>query len=184
MRVARFAGSRAGAAAIFGWGFAEALSWPLIPEFALAVVVVAAPRKALRLAVLAALGSLAGGAVMYLLAAHGWTPPALLTTARMHSTVATQFAAGGAHAMAHQPLSGIPYKVYGAAAGHAGVGLWPFLAASATARGLRIVSIGLILGGFGALTRRWRRWYPLYLALFGYLFAAGLAGILVYWSRS
>jgi len=115
-RVAAFAESRAGAIAVAAWAFAEALAWPLIPEFLLAIVVVAAPRRAPRLATCAALGSLAGGAAMYLLAGHGIIPPAPLTTPRMHHVVAGQIGAEGASALTHQTWSGIPFKVYGAAA--------------------------------------------------------------------
>lgn len=182
VRIARFAGGRTGAAVIFGWGFAEALSWPVLPEFALAVAVVAAPRRALRLAILAAAGSLTGGLVMYLLAAHGWTPPAVLTTARMHATAAAQVAAEGAHAVTHQPLSGIPYKVYGAAAGRAHVGPGAFVAYSVPARALRIFAAGLLAGAVGGLGHRLRRWYPLYLCCLVVLFSAALVGVVTSWS--
>jgi 1-acyl-sn-glycerol-3-phosphate acyltransferase len=182
-RVATFAESRAGAIAVAAWSFAEALSWPLIPEFALAVVVVAAPRRAPRLALCAALGSMAGGAVTYLLAAHGIVAPAPLTTPRMHHVVSQQIAAEGPSALAHQTWSGIPFKVYGAAAGSAHIGLSGFLVHAATSRGLRIFGVGLVLGLFGILTRRWRRWYGVYLASFLIIFGSGLAGVVTYWSQ-
>jgi len=153
----------------------------VLPEFALAVDVVAAPRQAVRLAGLAAAGSLAGGAVMYLLAAHGWAPPTPLTTPRMHTTAAAQVATEGAAALAHQPLSGIPYKVYGAAAGQGDVGLVAFLAWSLPARALRILAAGMLAGTFGRLTRRLRRWYPLYLTCFVLLFGAALGAVVNEW---
>jgi 1-acyl-sn-glycerol-3-phosphate acyltransferase len=180
--VARLAHSRAGLVVVAAWAVAEALCWPLIPEFALAVLAVAAPRRAPKLALTAAIGSIAGGVIMYTLAAHGFTPPAPLTTPRMHATVTGQFATEGAAAVAHQPLSGIPYKVYGAAAGHAHVGLRPFLAASIPARGARIVASGLLLGAAGALAHRLRRLYALYLVGFATLFTAALAGVVTSWS--
>jgi hypothetical protein len=101
----------------------------------------------------------------------------------MHSVAASQIAVEGADALRHQPLSGIPYKVYGAAAGHAHVGLGPFLAASATARALRILAVGLLVGGFGACTARWRRFYGHYLVAFVVLFSSGLASVYLYWSH-
>jgi 1-acyl-sn-glycerol-3-phosphate acyltransferase len=180
--VARLAHSRAGLVLVAVWAVAEALCWPLVPEFALAVLAVAAPRRAPKLALTAAISSIAGGAIMYLLAAHGITPPAPLTTPRMHTTVTGQFASEGAAAVAHQPLSGIPYKVYGAAAGHTHIGLIPFLAASIPARGARILAAGLVLGAFGAIAHRLRRLYPYYLATFAVIFASALAGIVTYWS--
>jgi 1-acyl-sn-glycerol-3-phosphate acyltransferase len=183
-RVAAFAESRAGAIAVAAWAFAEALAWPLIPEFLLAIVVVAAPRRAPRLATCAALGSLAGGAAMYLLAGHGIIPPAPLTTPRMHHVVAGQIGAEGASALTHQTWSGIPFKVYGAAAGSAHIGLAPFLFQAAVSRGVRIFGVGLLLGLFGAVTWRLRRWYVVYLVSFLAIFSAGLAGVVTYWSQS
>lgn len=180
--VARLAAGRTGGWVLFFWGFAEALCWPVLPEFALAVVVVAAPRQAVRLAGLAAAGSLAGGLVMYLLAAHGLAPPAPLTTRRMHDTAAAQVAAEGAHAVTHQPLSGIPYKVYGAAAGRAHAGLVAFLGWSVPTRALRILAAGLLAGAVGGLARRLRRWYPLYLTCFVTLFGAALGAVVTGWS--
>jgi 1-acyl-sn-glycerol-3-phosphate acyltransferase len=180
--VAAFTESRAGAIAVAVWAAAEALAWPLIPEFLLAVVLVAAPRRAPRLALYAALGSIAGGALMYVLASHGVVLPAPLTTPRMHEVVTAQIAAEGPGALVHQPWSGIPFKVYGGAAGAAHVGLLPFLGQAAVSRGLRILGVGLLIGLFGFVTQRWRRWYAAYLAVFLIVFAAGLAGVLRYWS--
>jgi 1-acyl-sn-glycerol-3-phosphate acyltransferase len=179
--VAAFAESRTGAVAVAVWAFAETLVWPLLPEFLLAVVVVAAPRKAVRLSSIAAGASLAGGAFHYLLASHGVVLPAPLTTPGMHAAVARQVASEGAHAISHQPLSGIPYKAYASACGRAHVGFVSFLAESVVARGLRILAVGMILGGFGALTVRWRRFYPHYLIAFVVLFTSGLAGVVAYW---
>lgn len=179
--IARFAGSPVGLVTVFAWAVAEALVWPLLPEVALAVLGVAAPRRAVRLALVAALGSLTGGALMYALAAHGTVLPAPLTTGRMHATALAQLRSEGAGAVAHQPMSGIPYKVYGAAAGHTGVGLLPFLWASLPARSLRILAVGVLAGVFGTGLRRWRRWYPAYLFAFVVLFAAGLTAVVLSW---
>jgi membrane protein YqaA with SNARE-associated domain len=179
--LARFARSPAGLLAVAAWAAAEATAWPLLPEFALAILGVAAPRRAVRLAFAAAAGSLAGGALTYTLAVHGVVLPAPLTTARMHATALAQLATEGASALSHQPMSGIPYKVYGAAAGHVRVGLVPFLWASLPARSLRIVLVGGLAGAFGAAMHRWRRWYPAYLLAFVTLFAAGLAAVVLSW---
>ena len=180
--VARFAGSRTALWVLGLWAFAEALVWPLLPEFALAVVAVAAPKRSGRLIAATAIGSVAGGAVMYGLAARGITLPAALTTPRMHATVARDFAADGAAAVAQQPASGIPFKVYGAAAGHAHVGIAQFVAASIPARAWRITAAGVLAGAFGAATHRLRRWYPYYVAVFVLFFAAALGAVIRAWS--
>jgi hypothetical protein len=72
--------------------------------------------------------------------------------------------------------------VYARAAPDARVDLAGFLVASAKSRGARILVAGLALGGFGVLASRWRRWYPTYLVLFAITFAAGLTGVIRYWS--
>ena len=181
-RVAAFAGSWAGLLTVFLWAVAEAVVWPLIPEFALAVLCVAAPRRSLRLGLTAAAGSVAGGVVMYLLAARGVHLPQLLTTTRMHEFLADRMAAEGAQGLRHQAFNGIPFKVYGLAAGSAHVGLLAFLVNCMPGRLFRITTISLLLGGFGALARRWRRWYPAYLCLFLILFVFGLAKVISVWS--
>jgi 1-acyl-sn-glycerol-3-phosphate acyltransferase len=181
-RVALLAGSTAGTALVAAWAAAEAVSWPLLPEFLLALVCVAAPRRGLRLPLVAALASLAGGALAYALAAGGVTAPEPLTTPRMRVAVAGDLGTRGNRALDHQPLSGIPYKVYGSAAGRAHTGLPGFLAASVPARGLRICAAGLLACGFGAATARWRRWYPAYATAFLVLFVASLNGVLSSWS--
>jgi membrane protein YqaA with SNARE-associated domain len=180
--VAALAGSRVGLALVAAWSLAEAISWPLLPEFLLAILIVALPKAGPRLAVTAALGSLLGGALMVTLAGHGVTAPAPLTTPRMHAAATAQLAAEGPAAVRRQPVSGVPYKVYASAAGRQHVDLAPFLAHSALARGTRILGVGLIAMIFGAICRPWRRWYPAYVVWFVLVFTAGLTAIVYSWS--
>lgn len=63
--------SRLGLPLAFCWAFAEALSWPLMPELLLGAVCVAVPRAALRMSLGALAGSLAGGLLALHLAAAG-----------------------------------------------------------------------------------------------------------------
>ena len=179
--LAAFAGSLVGLLFVIAWAMGEAVVLPVVPEFTLGILAVAAPRRAVRLTLAAVAGSLAGGALMYTLAAHGITPPAPLTTPRMHAIASTQVATEGAAALHHQALSGIPYKVYGLAAGRHEVGLGGFLWASAQARGVRILVVGLLFGALGAVLRRRRRWYPAYLVAFLLIFTASLSSIVASW---
>lgn len=182
-RAQRLAESPAGMALVGGWAFAEALSWPLLPELPLAALCVASPRAGVRLSVSAAVGSVAGGAVTYGLAARGVRLPRPLTTPRMITTVAAQSAIEGAQAVRHQPVSGIPFKVYAAQAGRDRAGLAPFLRASARARGTRVLATGLALTALGAGSRRTRHLYGPYLVVVGAGFAAGLTLVVRSWAR-
>ena len=125
---------------------------------------------------------MAGGAAGYLLAARGITLPQPLTTARMHAAVAAEVAAHGAAAVHAQPLSGIPFKVYVAAAGAHRVGLVRFVVASAQARGARILVTGMIMTVAAACAARLRQFYPAYLAALAVVFTGGLWAVVTAWS--
>ncbi|KIZ13959.1 glycerol acyltransferase [Streptomyces natalensis ATCC 27448] len=181
-RTAAVVASRCGLPLAFAWAFAEALSWPLMPELFLAVACVAAPRTGLRLTLTALAGSLAGGLLALQLAATGTHLPAPLTTDRMRAEVTRQLAHEGASAVSHQPWDGIPYKVYAAEAGRAHVPAPDWFLASAEARGSRTLTVGLAFAALGAVGRPWRRWYAGYLALLGGGFAVGLGVIVASWS--
>jgi 1-acyl-sn-glycerol-3-phosphate acyltransferase len=181
-RVAAFAASGAGLVTVALWAFGEAVMLPVLPEFALVILALAAPRSAVRLALVAAAASVVGGAVMYGLAAHGVSLPAPLTTHRMHAAAQQMVTAHGAGAMADQPMSGIPYKVFGAAAGRAHVGLVSFAIQSLLARGLRILIVGILAGSAGWILTRWRRFYPAVITAFVVIFSAGLSAVVQSWS--
>jgi 1-acyl-sn-glycerol-3-phosphate acyltransferase len=180
---ARLASRRTGLAVCFAWAAAEAVSWPILPEFALAALVVVAPRRAPRLALAAAAGSVAGGLVAYSLGAVGVQPPAPMTSPRMHAAAAQQLAADGPSALRHQPFNGVPYKVYGVAAGRAREPLAPYVGWSLAVRGGRIVGVGLLLALVGLAGRRFfSRWYSAYLAWFAATFSALLRQVAAGWS--
>ncbi|MFJ9850064.1 lysophospholipid acyltransferase family protein [Streptomyces sp. NPDC101150] len=181
-RTAALVASRWGLPLAFAWAFAEALSWPLMPELFLALACVAAPRAGLRLSLAALAGSLAGGLLALQLAASGAHLPAPLTTDRMRVEVTRQLADEGTPAVRHQPWDGIPYKVYAAGAGRAHIPAPDWLLASAEARGSRTLTTGLAFAALGAAARPWRRRYPVYLGLLGSGFAVGLGVIVARWS--
>ncbi|MFF3395125.1 lysophospholipid acyltransferase family protein [Streptomyces sp. NPDC002669] len=180
-RVAAVAVSRWGVPLAFLWALAEALSWPLMPELLLGAVCVAVPGAALRLSLGALAGSLVGGLLALQLASAGVRLPAPLTTDRMRAEVRHELALEGASAVRHQPWNGIPFKVYGAEAGRAGVPTADWLAASAKARGSRTLTVGLGFAALGMLMRRHRRHYGRYLVLLGGGFTAGLSLIVAGW---
>ncbi|OLF05852.1 hypothetical protein BLA60_34285 [Actinophytocola xinjiangensis] len=183
VRIARLAASRWGLALVAAWSFTEALSWPLIPESLLAILCVAAPRFAPRLILTTVLASVAGGvAALGLYAATPVTLPQPLTTDRMLVQVRTELRAEGAAAVAHQPSSAIPYKLYSAEAGRMGVNAGEWAVNSLTARGERMVIIGAVLALIGVLAQRWRRFYPVWVVAFTGLFVVGLTLLVRMWS--
>lgn len=183
----RRADGRAGLAGMFTWSFAEALVWPIIPDASLALLTMARPRRWLALAVAAVAGSLAGGVSGLLAAANGLSWPLPLTTPRMVSAV-EGWLAGGAPGLAHQPLSGVPYKVFVAEAADAGIGPVPFALATLQYRAPRLIAVAAVTALVAAVAWRYisPRWQALVhvsvtVAATAGLFA-GLAAVVGGWS--
>jgi hypothetical protein len=63
-RLERFAATRQATILIGAWGMAEAIAFPVVPDVALYLLVMAAPRHAARLFAAAIVGALAGSAVL------------------------------------------------------------------------------------------------------------------------
>ncbi len=181
-RVAGLAGSRAGIAVVAGWAAAEAFSWPIVPEVLVGLLVLAAPRRAPVLAATAVVASTAAAVLALLLAGAGWSFPQPLVTHRMQVEARREVATEGATGVRHQPMSGIPLKVYATAAGRAHSDPATFARATVEGRGLRMVVVSAALALVGALGRRWRRYYPLVVANGLLLFAVGLAATVQTWS--
>jgi 1-acyl-sn-glycerol-3-phosphate acyltransferase len=149
----RRADSRAGAAGVFVWAFAEAMVWPVIPDASIALLTAARPRRWPVLALAATAGSIAGGVTGWWATAAGWHWPLPLTTPRMHTAVQAWFADGAA-GLAHQPLSGVPYKVFVAAAPDAGVGAVDLALATLRYRGVRFTATAALVALVAAVA--WR----------------------------
>jgi 1-acyl-sn-glycerol-3-phosphate acyltransferase len=181
-RVAAFAASGPALALVVSWAFAEAVSWPLVPEFALGLLVLARVpwRRAAALASAALVGSTAGCLLTAGLAASGHPAPAPWTTPRMRAVALTQLRHAGASGVLHQPWSGIPVKVYAAAAGRAHLSAGPFAVAVAAARGVRLIVVTLLIGTIARLLPP-RVYVPV--AVFAVAtFAVGLHRVVQHWS--
>ena len=171
----------------FAWAVAEALVWPIVPDVAVAALAAAAPRRAPTLALWATAGSVAGGTVAVALGATGAGATLLshapLVTERMVDQAHAWLALEGAGALAHQPMSGIPFKVFGLQAADAGVAAIPFAVHAAVARGVRLAAVAALfaLGGV-ALRRVLPRAYGVLLAIGTGAFAAGLRRVVETWS--
>lgn len=143
-RVAAVVDSPVGDAVAFGWGFAEAVSWPVIAEMELALLATAVPKRTSRQALLLAAGSVCGVTAHVWLRRRGVRPPLPLTTSRMQVEVASQLAEVGPKAFWRQQFNGIPVKVYAAGAADTDLSLTEIAAGAAAARGTRIVGLGLV----------------------------------------
>lgn len=175
----RLAAKRIGLILAFAWGVAEALWWPIVPDFYVFALSPAAPRRWWKLALAASLGSVLGGAIGFALAtsfgSRRFLAAAPLITGEMIST-AQSWLAGGSAGLMRQPLSGIPYKVFVFLAAHLKLNFAAFLFFSTIARSLRIFAIGgsAALLGFAGGQERVSRFYDVFFVLFCVVFALGL----------
>lgn len=152
----RGADHRAATALVGAWGVAEALWLPVMPDVAVAVVALWAPRRWRRLAVAAVAGSLVGGAVAHRIGASGRRPPLLLVTPGMVTAVDRWLADEGARGVLHQPLSGVPFKVFAYRAAPAGVSSGGLLASASLGRGPRLFAVGWAFSRVGRVIARRR----------------------------
>lgn len=183
-RVAQFARSRAALWLVFCWSIAEALWWPIIPDFLVAPLALAAPGRWFVLAAAATAGSVLGGGIAFHLGPAGdWlASKAPLLTSRMHEQAAAWVSEAGGAGLLQQPLSGIPYKVFALHAAEAGLSLPGFIAVSVVARGLRIGAVAAIFAGGGvALERVWPRLFGVFLIAYCIVFAFGLSATVESW---
>lgn len=161
------------------WGVAEALFWPILPDFYVFAATPAEPRRWWRLALFATVGSVIGGAIGYWLAyprrsSFPLEYMPLITEGMIHQAGAW-LAADGAIGVLKQPLSGIPYKVFVFLTGAGRLSFPVFLWASIAARSIRIFAItgiAAIIGRFGE--KKWSRWYDLFIGAFLVVFAYAL----------
>jgi 1-acyl-sn-glycerol-3-phosphate acyltransferase len=172
----------------FVWGVAEATFWPIMPDAVLVPLSARRPGSWWGLALAAAAGSSVGGALDYgvgrmvptrtLLARLPFVRPAMVAAAdRWLSTE-------GAVALRHQPLSGVPFKVFALQAGSRHAPFVPFVLCALIARGARflaVTSLAALLGRrFEPLVQRHPR--PL-LVLWIAVVTLGLWRMLVTWER-
>ena len=167
----------------FAWGVAEAVSWPVLAEMYLVLWVACHPRRIVPAALALVVGSVVGVVLHASLVRHGVVPALPLTTPRMAATAAEQLVREGPLAIWHQPLNGIPVKVYAAQAGAGGTNLAELALWTALARGARILTVALVLR---TLARRLlptlRRLYGPYLLGAALVCAVVLHSVIARWS--
>lgn len=166
----------------FTWGFAEAISWPIMAEMALVFFGVAEPRRIPAFAASITAGSVCGVLVTSALARRGIRAPAPLTTPRMHAT-ARRHLIGGASGIWRQALGGIPVKVYARAAGERGLPVARLAGATLGERGARMAGCAAaIMAAERPLRPALRRLYGPYLATTTVVFTGTLRKIVRAWA--
>lgn len=105
----------------------------------------------------------------------------------MHEAV-TAWMSAGAHGLAHQPMSGVPYKVFVAVAPDAGVGPVEFAVATLRYRAPRIVVVAAVTAAIAGvawrcLPQRWHARVHVGASVLGTaVLLAGLALVVRSWS--
>jgi membrane protein YqaA with SNARE-associated domain len=147
--------------AAFVWGFAEAMLFFVIPDVLLTMAALRLGlRPALGLCVVAALGAMVGGLVMWHWGASDVADArhALLGVPALGpdllARVQGQTRQGWALHLALGPLSGTPYKIYAVEAGAAGVNPFVFAAVSFLARLPRFLLTTSLTAWVRSLLRR------------------------------
>lgn len=186
-RARRFALSPAAFPFLFLWALAEAVIWPVVPDFALLPLILLVPGRAVAFTIVTLAGSLVGGSVAFALgqspAAPAFLEAAPLVTEPMVTAARDVLGARGAEGLWSQPLSGIPYKAFALQSAPAGIGFAEYLLMSALARGARFVAVALAAALLARVLRPlWERALHLFLLLYTVSFGVGLARVVARWS--
>ena len=159
----RFACGPAAPIGALMWGLAEATLFFIVPDVILTVIACRSLRAAGKATLLAILGALCGGMIMYV--AAGASPEALRSTllhipgisSPLVERVQAQLSERGLLAVLIGPTEGVPYKIYAVEWG-ASHGEWqPFLLISIPARGIRFLLGVLLAGGIARLIAPWTK---------------------------
>ena len=139
---------------LFAIAFAEASVFPIPPDLLLVPMVLARPDRAWRFAALCTLGSVAGGALGYLIGYAVFDTLALPVLRLYHYEAAfaafqARFAEYGLWLILIKGLTPIPYKIVTIASGAAAFGFPLFMAASLLTRGARFFLVAGLLRWLG-----------------------------------
>jgi membrane protein YqaA with SNARE-associated domain len=158
--IARFAATRRAMVLVAAWAFAEAIVLPIVPDVALDLLALAAPRRAGGLFVVATLASLAGSLVLFAVATATPAPARdlVLAVPGVHPALvdgAVQTVASGAPWSIAQFGPGTPLKVFTLAWAAGPATLLPFLIAVILNRVSRIAPTLIAAAVLGAAAPVW-----------------------------
>lgn len=176
----RFAASWTAARLMLVWAFAEAIVWPIIPDFLLIPMAAVAGRRFYITLAAAAVGSALGGTLWFVVAV--WQPQWALSVVPNLPFVPPRHVEGvrealvthGTNAFLLQPWSGIPFKVWAPVAAGEGVNSLVAVPVFILARSARMAIAAAAAAGVGALLRRFLRDFSIFVAaIYAVLFAYG-----------
>jgi len=134
---------------LVGLSFTESSFFPIPPDVMLAPMALAQPKRALYLAGITTLASVAGGMLGYLIGVYAFDAitPVLKSAGYWDRYLIAQdwFAEWGIYAVFIAGFSPIPYKVFTVAAGALSMAILPFVLASLVGRGLRFYLVALLM---------------------------------------
>jgi membrane protein YqaA with SNARE-associated domain len=129
---------------LFVWAAAEAIFWPIVPDYLLLPMVVGGRRRYWRMLGAAVLGSTVGGIMIYLFAfflpraAESLVPHLPLVQGFMLQKADLALARQGVMAFWTQPFSGVSFRFYALLGGIRGLNPVEVMAVSGAARALRM----------------------------------------------
>jgi membrane protein YqaA with SNARE-associated domain len=143
------------------WGFAEATLFFVVPEVLITWLALDRPRRAVTASLLALLGAMAGGALMYWWGTvdHGQAVAVVervpAVSVEMLAEIEASLGERGVLIMIPGAFLGRPYKAYAVQSASAGVTWLPFLLATIPARLLRFLLAAALTSGLARLAHRW-----------------------------
>jgi membrane protein YqaA with SNARE-associated domain len=137
------------------FAFVEASFFPIPPHPLLGLMCLANPKKAVRYAAVATIGSVAGGLLGYAIGHFLFASIGVQLLALLHLTHAFPYAACELRANAFYLIVGkgvtpIPFKLVTITAGFVGVPMATFVAASVISRSISFMIVGVLFRVFGA----------------------------------
>jgi membrane protein YqaA with SNARE-associated domain len=160
--IERFARTHWAVALVAAWAFGEAIVLPVVPDVALDLLALAAPRRALHLFVVAVVASLLGSLVLFTVASAAPDAARAVVLAvpgigQPMLDVASATVAGGVPWSIAQVGPGTPLKVFTVAWATGPGGAIPFALGAVLNRLTRILPVLLIATAAGAIAPDWLR---------------------------
>ena len=161
--------------------FIESFIFPIPPDVIIIPMTIAKPKKWIRIALIATIGSLLGAILGYYIGvqAENFIMPLLINLGyeAKFETAQIYFQTYGIYIILIAGFSPIPYKLFTISAGMMSMSLFPFFVFSLIARGSRYFLISFIIRKFGKMADAWLNKYIDWL---GYLLIIAVALFLWY----